>query len=510
MSSLLFPLLSFIVLLLIAVSVWLLIMYRKKEQARQFCQDALNVTDSMTWHWFIENDSIAINSNWSKFLGFSIFDLKPFSFRKALELIHPLDVTRVKRTVDDLIHGDSDGLQLDFKIQTKDLGYKWVRLSGRVSKRDKQGHPIELIGVMNDIDEAVLQKQLNEQHHHRDSFLFDLPSLGSKHNAMELLKKASSVLEALTSSQLGFVYLYDEQKRKLQLASCTITEQGVMSEGVSELSAELQHNEFVDNIAEYKKPLLINHLGSYPDIQRRLPDALQLNRMLFVPVFDADKLVMVMAVANAKQDYLPTDLQSAQLIASQTWQTIKQQRSEYKLEMTVQQLDQLAHFDNLTELPNRNLVVDRIQQAIERQKRNRKDLALLLIDLDGFSEINERYGHQAGDALLQVIGQRYSKALRKVDTVGRIGCDEFLVLIESYANSKNIMYIAKRLLEDSNQPCQFQGHEIKVTASVGVFFYHEPEQGLQPEDLISKAEVAMNQSRQRGTHTISVYQPGIE
>jgi diguanylate cyclase (GGDEF)-like protein len=488
---------------------WFAISYRKAEKSKQLYLDMLSASDSMPFHWTIDSDSIVINKQWSKYLGFSIFELQPFSYRKAIKLVHPDDSDKVKQSVDALVHGEQHVLNLQFRIETKDAGYKWVLLSGRVSDQDKKGHPLKVSGSMTDCHESVINTILLEQHQHRDRFLLELPQLVQRHNEQVIADKALALLTSITSSSKAFLYLFSESQQALNLKA--VATNGRDSQ--QELSNFLRASNLVTQVLPYKKPFIINNVSDNPELKDFLQNELQFTRAIFVPLTEHGEVVMLLAVANdenAEQTYSADDLQTVQLLAHQLWLNFQQKRVLKQLASQKQAMEQLAHFDSLTSLPNRNLVVDRIQQALERQKRNRKDLALLLIDLDGFSEINERYGNQAGDRLLQTLGQRYMQSLRKVDSLGRIGCDEFVVLIESYENSKNIMYIAKRLLEDSCMPLQFEGHELQTSASIGVFFYHEPEQQMTPDDLISKAELALQHAQKKGANGITVYQPGIK
>lgn len=507
MSSLFVLLLSF-VLILIAITVWLWIQSRKNAGYHHFCLNQLNATQAMTWHWIIEKDSIEINHNWGKFLGFSILDLKPFSYCKLIKLVHEDDTSKVKRTVETVLHGESNDFELDFRIKTKDQDYKWVRLVGQVTKKDKLGQAQEMSGVLNDVNAAVQCELLLQKHAHRDGFLSDLPYLAKKHDRIKLIQKSLDMLEAVTHSKVGLVYFYNAEQGALALEVFSIAD--FTAQQHNDVPNIIRNLDFIEDAVSDKKPLIVNRPDRLAALTKSLEGELDLQRLIFVPVIEAGEVVMSYIIANAGQDYSEEDLHSVQLVAGQVWYLLQQQQLKQSLLFAEQKLEQQAYFDSLTNLPNQNLVMDRLQQAIERQKRSRKDLALLLIDLDGFTQINAQYGVQAGDALLQTIGQRYSAALRSIDTVGRIGCDEFVVLIESYANSKDIMYIAKRLQEDGSRPCQFDEQEICVTASIGVFFYHEPEQAMQPDSIIRKAEIALNQAKQRGSNTIAVYQPGME
>ncbi|BBP45801.1 hypothetical protein THMIRHAS_11740 [Thiosulfatimonas sediminis] len=492
-----------IVVGLLGIALWLGYLLRKNQQAKHLYLDLLNAAQAMTWRWTVESDTLLINHNWSKFLGFSIFELQPFSYRKGIRLVHPEDVVQISQAMDGIIHGESDTLQLEFRVKTQAQGFKWVQLSGQVLQRDKHGHPLQISGVVQDIHQLVLQKHRLQKDQVRDDFILELPELIRQEGELACAHKILELLQTLIKNEVGGVYLFSKAAQSLQLAA------NLSSEADVNLPDSLDVNCLQESGFDSQRIILTAATGvsAFAGVAKEL----DLNQLLAVSIMDDARCVLLIVLFNhAEQSFEKEDLYSVELLAQHFGCLLQQQRMQQALQQLVQQLEGGVQADSLTGLPNRNLVLDRMQQALERQKRNKRDLALLLIDLHDLNNINQQYGEPAGDFLLQVIGQRYSTALRKVDTLGRIGCDEFVVLIESYANSKDIMYIAKRLLEDSSKPCQFNEHELQVSANIGVFFYHEPEQELTPDAMIGKAEIALLKAKQRGEQTIVVYQPELE
>jgi len=167
-----------------------------------------------------------------------------------------------------------------------------------------------------------------------------------------------------------------------------------------------------------------------------------------------------------------------------------------RLRETERRLQYLAQFDPLTDLPNRPLFHDRLEQALIHAARNDGVVCLLFCDLDNFMEINDTLGHQVGDAVLQIVGQRLVSRVRKSDTVARLGSDEFAVILRELNRNESGALVAQRILEVLGQPFMEAGKEFFLSGSVGLALY--PEDAEEAEDLAKKAETAMHFAKQRG------------
>jgi diguanylate cyclase (GGDEF)-like protein len=163
-----------------------------------------------------------------------------------------------------------------------------------------------------------------------------------------------------------------------------------------------------------------------------------------------------------------------------------------------------ALHDSLTGLPNRDLFLDRLNQAIRRQRRTERLLGVLFIDLDGFKPVNDRYGHSAGDHVLQITAKRLRSVSREADSCARFGGDEFGVLLEDLNQPSDARTIAKRIIDLLAQPTTIEGQPIQVTASVGIAYGD----GTQPaEQLVQQADQAMYQAKTNGQSQPVTYEP---
>ena len=160
-------------------------------------------------------------------------------------------------------------------------------------------------------------------------------------------------------------------------------------------------------------------------------------------------------------------------------------------------LDRLAHFDALTNLPNRLLKADRLQQAMAQARRTGQGLAVVYIDLDGFKAVNDQFGHEAGDQMLAAVAGQMQQVLREGDTLARMGGDEFAAVLINMGNIKACAPLLDRLLAGAAQPMAFNDHMLNVSASMGVTFYPQAQE-VEGDQLLRQADQAMYQAKQAG------------
>lgn len=174
------------------------------------------------------------------------------------------------------------------------------------------------------------------------------------------------------------------------------------------------------------------------------------------------------------------------------------------LKDTEEQLKHLAHFDLLTGLPNRSLLNARLEHALALARRQNQYLAVLFIDLDNFKHVNDALGHAAGDELLSVVTKRLARRLRQQDTLGRLGGDEFLLILESINTPQDAALVATDLLAVLDEPFTLaSGHMLYVRISIGISIH--PDDGNSAADLIREADAAMYQAKRAGRSTYRYY-----
>nr|WP_277603566.1 GGDEF domain-containing protein [Bowmanella dokdonensis] len=152
--------------------------------------------------------------------------------------------------------------------------------------------------------------------------------------------------------------------------------------------------------------------------------------------------------------------------------------------------------DALTQTLNRSIMLDRIRQAISIAKRQHSLFALLFIDLDNFKPVNDQYGHEAGDQVLQQVSIRLRAAIRDSDAISRHGGDEFLLLLNNVTNKHDVSLFAVKMAHLLAQPYQLANHSVSLSASIGMAIF--PHHGDNAQALISHADTAMYRAKQQG------------
>lgn len=170
-----------------------------------------------------------------------------------------------------------------------------------------------------------------------------------------------------------------------------------------------------------------------------------------------------------------------------------------------EQLEEMAFYDQLTQVPNRRSFFEKLEKEWKRVEKQKSILALLFFDLDNFKQINDRYGHQVGDELLVIFTKRLAQGLRKSDTLSRLGGDEFVILLTDLRSVDHPRLVADRMLDRVLRPVHLQGSEIEISVSIGVSIY--PEHGTSQGDLLTKADRALYVAKESGRRSVSVYSP---
>ena len=195
-------------------------------------------------------------------------------------------------------------------------------------------------------------------------------------------------------------------------------------------------------------------------------------------------------------EVFPMDLRVSEFYQASRRHLIGVMRDITERKATEEKILHMANHDALTGLPNRNLVQDRIQQAIARAQRSASHFAVLFIDLDQFKTINDSLGHNVGDQLLQMVAARVVMCLREEDTVSRQGGDEFIVLLGSVASPQDAAVVARKILDALSAPIDVDGRALSTSASIGIALY--PEDGRDVATLLKNSDTAMYYAKESG------------
>ncbi len=208
---------------------------------------------------------------------------------------------------------------------------------------------------------------------------------------------------------------------------------------------------------------------------------------IVIMTYEIEAQVAEDAIRVGAADYLIKDQIDAPLLE-------RTLRYAIERKMLEQHLARLAHYDSLTDVPNRILFRDRLEHAILLAERDTTNFSLMFIDLNGFKQVNDNFGHDAGDEIIKVCAQRLNNCLRRSDSVARMGGDEFTLLLQNTENNRDVALIAEKVIQAVSQPTVIKGYEVVVGCSIGIAIY--PQAGRDAESLLKHADMAMYKAKQ--------------
>ncbi len=211
-----------------------------------------------------------------------------------------------------------------------------------------------------------------------------------------------------------------------------------------------------------------------------------------------DQTLALQALHNGAQDYLVKGQGPSELLARSIRYAIERKRAE-------ERLTYLAQYDQLTGLVNRTLFRDRLIQAMARSKRLQQPLGLMLLDLDHFKPVNDTMGHSVGDQLLKAVAERLQECVREVDSVARMGGDEFTIILEGLTCEEDITLVAQRITKRLAEPFHLGEHRALIGVSIGITVY--PTDDHEVDELLKHADAAMYRAKQQGGSTFQFHIP---
>ncbi len=235
------------------------------------------------------------------------------------------------------------------------------------------------------------------------------------------------------------------------------------------------------------------------------------NKELAFQIEEREKRAAELVIANIELAYQNSEKEkcAAELIIVKKELAFQIEEKEKR----ASEMKELSFYDPLTKLPNRRLLVDRLQQALSTSNRTKHEGAVLYLDLDNFKKINVTYGHNCGNLLLQQVAQRLKLCVRASDTVARIGGDEFVIVLQALSINNleaaaQARIVVNKILLALNKPYPLELNHSVCTSSIGVTLFSFPEYG--PEELIQQADIAMYQAKKAGRDTMRFYDPQMQ
>ncbi|MFZ6653767.1 EAL domain-containing protein [Undibacterium sp. TJN19] len=401
------------------------------------------------WDWDLPSNVFQVSARWETMLGY-----EPGEMQVAPEhwagYIHPEDLKLATVSLDRHLAGETPIHELELRIRAKSGEWRWIRTRGAIVAWDEEGNPLIMSGTHTDVNER---------------------------KRMELAQREAATV--FTSSYEGIMVVNPKGDiTKINPAFTRITgysEEEICGKPTSLLSSGRHSAAYY---ADMWNTVIKNDYWRGEIWNRRKNGEIYAELLSISSVRDAGGEI---------QYYIGIFTDISELKAHEA------------------ELDRITHYDPLTGAPNRRLLADRLRQAINRANRTGKTLAVCFLDLDGFKEINDQYGHQAGDQLLVGVTANLKHVLRADDTLARLGGDEFSLLLSDITSAEESALILDRILAGLSTPVSLGEHMVSISASIGVSLY--PDDNVDADTLLRHADHAMYLAKEAGKNRYHLFDP---
>lgn len=383
---------------------------------------------------------------------------------------------------------NSDQDFTDLKLIAKKKNNKLIHVSVSITLNQVNGQTTGKIFSLNDITNRKANEAVN-------NVLYNISrAANSDISIKQLYPIIREELSTIIDTTNFYIALFDEEKNKLYFPYYA-DETGERDEDF--LVSKYSNSDSIFNyIFKTGESLLLNYNKYKRMIDRGDFNSCDVitNKQIWlgVPLKIENKVIgsMILQSYIDPNLYSKKDIKLMEFVSQQVATAIERKQAEEKLKF-------LSLYDYLTKLPNRVLFYDRMKQEIAYARRERKKFSLMFLDLDNFKEVNDKFGHDIGDQLLQGIAKRFSKLLRKSDTICRLGGDEFIILLPRLAQPReNTIDVARKIFSSLGEPFLIGGNQIHITTSIGIALY--PDDGEEGEILIKSADKAMYEAKKEG------------
>ncbi|MFT6153846.1 MAG: diguanylate cyclase (GGDEF)-like protein/PAS domain S-box-containing protein [Bermanella sp.] len=414
---------------------------------------ALLGADLGLWDYDLRTNRVVYDERWCGIIGLSLKDV-PQNVESWMSLLHPDDAIEVYNTLEANLNGESPDYDKEFRMLHKDGHWVWIYAKGRVVERDEQGAPLRMTGTHMDIS---LRKH-NEISLHRAASVFK-----HSHESILITGLDGRIIDVndacLQLTGYSRSYLLGKNQQVFRPDNKAV-------DNTSEIFTTLKKKGYW-----YGEILYQNKAGEIYTVKQ--------------------------AVSSVANDH--GEVQHYVSLFSDITESKKHQ----------QQLEHLANFDVLTDLPNRAMLSEFLQHSMEQEQRRESNLAVIYLDLDGFKLINDRHGHKVGDQLLITLASRMKAVLRKGDLLSRIGGDEFVAVLVDLEKINNSEATISRLLKAAASPIVVDELELKVSASLGVSFYPQVQE-VDADQVLRQADQAMYQAKISGKNGFHIFDSELD
>ncbi|MCZ4303295.1 diguanylate cyclase [Zoogloeaceae bacterium G21618-S1] len=419
-------------------------------EERQRLFDILWGTGAGTWEWALETGAVRVNNHWAGLVGRAPAEVAGLTEAQLRDFIHPDDLARVLAARQQHLDGESPAYECEMRVREGGDGWIWVMDRGRVVARDERGNPLRMAGTWLEIT-------------------------GKKQYEDKLRLAASVFTHAREAIMITGV---DGTIVEVNDAFCRITgfdRDDVIGKTPKVLSSGRHDAAFYAAMWH-----VLTETGHWQgEVWNRRKDG---------------ELFAEMLTISAVRDEYGRAPYYVALFSDITAQKLHES-----------ELERYAHYDALTGLPNRLLVMDRLRQAMAVAQRRGGRLAVAYLDLDGFKAVNDTHGHAAGDEVLSTLAERFRLAVREGDTMARLGGDEFVAVLVDPGDREMVQSVLQRLLDAASKAVVWNGHSLEVSASIGLTYYPQSAD-IDADTLVQQADDAMYLAKQTGKNRFYLFE----
>lgn len=413
---------------------------------------ALDGNRDVIWDWNLLTNNLYVSPRWKEVTGYGADGIET-EIKIWKKYIHPDDFRKIMRAIFNNINGKSQYLDEVHRYRHKEGNWVWIHIRGKTIY-DENKKAVRMIGTHTDI---TVQRELELKYTHQAQII-------------------EQIHDSVISTDLqGYISSWNSGSQQLL--------------GYSSDEVLGKHINFIypeENLKDLEKNIqVLKSIGEQQAETKLLKKSQNIIDVHISLSLLRDENLIPIGMVGYCQDIS------------------KRKKVEQEL---IEQKNILAHqanHDALTDLPNRILFNDRLEQGIEKAKRKGEKLALFFIDLDHFKEINDSLGHSVGDEILVAVTTLLKKTIRQKDTLARLGGDEFTVIIEELNGISSATSLARKILKVLSQPISIGGNVLYVSSSIGISLY--PNDGVFSSDLLKYADAAMYRAKDEGRNNFQFY-----